>query len=97
MSDEIAAAVRELAELLRQRTELDAEVAKQLEEGAAQIPRPPVIDFEQLRAAEAREARARRELAERHRAEDAALRERLLAAVERRNELLDRGVGRIAP
>ena len=97
MSDDVAAELRSIADLLRQRIEQTAAMARQSEQRMAQFRPPPMPAPMDLAALEARHEaadRARREeLAQRH-ADTQAFRERLLAALERQNELLARLVAR---
>ena len=99
MSDDVTDALREIAALLRQRVEQQAEMAQRAQEHMAKY-QPPTFELPDLAKAHEREAAAAREAwdrAERQRREDVAFRERLLAVLERQNELLERLVDRAAP
>jgi hypothetical protein len=92
MSDDVAAGLQEIAELLRQRVEQTAEISRRSEERMAQIripiPVPEPIDFAAI------EAKQDQVAAQRH-ADAQAFRERLLVTLERQNELLSRLVQRV--
>ena len=97
MSDDIAAGMREIADLLRQRVEQTAEMSKRAEERMAQvrIPTPELPDFAVIEAKQESADRARQEVAAQRHADEQAFRERLLAVLERQNELLARLVERV--
>ena len=97
MSDDIAAGLREIAELLRQRVEQTAEMSKRTEERMVQIrvPTPEPPDFAAMEAKHEAADRARQEAAAQRHADEQAFRERLLAVLERQNELLARLVQRV--
>jgi hypothetical protein len=97
VSEDIVAGLREIADLLRQRVEQTVEMSKRSEERMAQIrvPVPEPIDFAAMEAKQEAEQTAHREaLAARH-ADLQAFHARLLAVLERQNELLARLVERI--
>jgi hypothetical protein len=93
MTDDVSVVLREIADLLRQRIEQSAEMAKQAAERMARIPNipsPRIPDFATIEAHHQEAAKARDEEAARRRREDLEFRERLLAALERQNELIER-------
>jgi hypothetical protein len=97
MSDDVAGVLREIADLLRERVHQTADFAKRSEERLAGMPRPRSIQFPDFAATQAKyddEAKLRREESTRHRQEDVEFRERLLATLERQNELLSRVISR---
>ena len=97
MSEDIATGLREIADLLRQRVEQTAEMSKRAEERMAQIRMPThePPDFAAMGAKHEAAERARQEVASQRHADEQAFRERLLAALERQNELLARLVERV--
>ena len=99
MSDDIAGGLQQIAGLLQARIDQTAAMAKRAEERMAgfELPKPDLPDFTRMEATHAAEARERRELAAAQRTEDLAFRERLLAALERQNDLLARVADRLAP
>lgn len=93
MTDDISAVLREIADLLRQRIEQSAEMAKLAGERMARIPNiptPRIPDFASIEVQHQEAAKARDDEAARRRREDLEFRERLLAALERQNELIER-------
>ena len=97
MSDDVAAELRSIADLLRQRIEQTAAMARQSEQRMAQFRAPPMpapVDFAELEAKRDAADRARREEGARRYADTQAFRERLLAALERQNDLLAQLVAR---
>ncbi len=99
MTDDVVSALNQIAQLLRQRVDQQAEMAKVTEERLARIPdiRPKMPDFTALTEKHERDAVEHREEAAKRRAEDVEFREKLLAAIERQNQLLGRLIERSTP
>jgi hypothetical protein len=99
MPDDVTNALHEIAELLRQRVEQTADMAKRSEERFAGIRRRErtVPDFAAIESKHETEAAAHREESAQRRAEDIEFRERLLKAIEDQNILLRAIVDRAAP
>ena len=99
MPDEVTNALHEIAQLLRQRVEQTADMAKRSEERFAGIRRREVTapDFAAIESKHETEAAAQREESAQRRAEDVAFRERLLKAIEDQNALLRAIIDRVAP
>lgn len=91
MADDINASLSEIAQLLRQRVEQSADMAKRAQERFERIPvvrERAIPDFAAIEAKHEAAATIHREEAAKLRAEDVAFRERLLKAIEDQNELL---------
>jgi hypothetical protein len=91
MTDDVTAALHEIAQLLRERVEQTADMAKRAEERLARMPDPRGFaprDFSALEAKHEADATLRREEAAQRRGEDVAFRERLLGAIEDQNSLI---------
>jgi hypothetical protein len=99
MPDEITNALHEIAQLLRQRVEQTADMAKRSEERLAGVRRREltVPDFAAIESKHEAEAAVQREESAQRRAEDVAFRERLVKAIEDQNALLREIVDRVAP
>jgi hypothetical protein len=99
MTDDVSAALHEIAQLLRQRVEQNADAAKRADERLAHI-RPPreftMPDFAALESKREAAAAAHREETARQRAEDVAFRERFLKTIEDQNALLRALLDRVA-
>lgn len=99
MPDDVTNALNEIAQLLRQRVEQTADMAKRSEERLAGLRRRErtVPDFAAIESKHETEAAAQREQSAQRRAEDVAFRERLLKAIEDQNALLRAIVDRVVP
>jgi hypothetical protein len=100
MADETAVALREMTELLRQHVDRTAEFSKRAQERIAQHTSPESSLRPELAAMQEkheRMAKENREEAEKRRAEDLDFRAKLLSALDRHNELLERLAARVTP
>ena len=99
MPDDVTNALHEIAQLLRQRVDQAADMAKRSEERFAGIRRREltVPDFAAIESKHEADAAAQREESTQRRAEDVAFRERLLKAIEDQNTLLRAIIDRVAP
>lgn len=99
MPDDVTNALHEIAQLLRQRVEQTADMAKRSEERFAGIRRREltVPDFAAIESEHKTQAAAQREESAQQRAEDVAFRERLLKAIEDQNTLLRAISDRVVP
>ena len=99
MPDDVTNALHEIAQLLRQRVEQTADMAKRSEDRFAGIRRREltVPDFAAIESKHETEAAAQREESAQRRTEDVAFRERLLKAIEYQNALLRAIIDRAAP
>jgi hypothetical protein len=99
MPDDVTSALHEIAQMLRQRVEQSADMAKRSEERFAGIRRREltVPDFAAMESRHEAEAAAQREETAQRRAEDLAFRERLLKAIEDQNALFRVLIDRLQP
>ena len=98
MTEDVSTALREIADLLRQRVEQTADMAKRSEERFVgfRTRRDSMPDFAAIESKHEAMAAAHREEAARERADDIAFRERLLKAIEEQNSLLRGLLERVA-
>lgn len=97
MTEDLSTILREIADLMRQRNEQTAEMSKRAAERLARVPEVSAMrapDYAALATEHRDAAIVREEEAKRRRVEDLDFRERLLAKLERQNELIARLVER---